>query len=959
MLGLGAGAVYAGLGMGLLITFRGSGVINFAQGAFAMYATLFFLELRETGDMVFPWAGVPARFHLVDDPGTPVAFAVTMVVAALIGFVVYALVFRPLRHSPPLARVVASVGVMLTLQALAVLRFGTGTRTAKPIFPSEAVELFGVDIPRDRFYLTGVVILMAVVLWLIFQRTTFGLATTAAATNERMSTLLGYSSQRIAAINWVLASVVGAITGILVSPITSVNAAGFTLFVVPALAAVLVGRLSSFGITAAAGLGLGAIQSTVILLQRESWFPDFLKTGLREGIPFLAIVIVLFVLGDKLPVRGELASGRLPVALPPAHRIRPLRIGVPVAVLALVAFDGLTRFGLIHSMVMASLLLSLVVLTGFTGQISLGQAALAGVAGFTLARIGDGLPFPIAPIAAALVATAVGILVGLPALRIRGVQLAVVTLAGAVTIEEMLFKNESFTGGMRGSTVPDPAVGGVDLSISAGSTFPTLAFGLFALTVLVLMAVLVTNLRLGTTGFRLLAVRSNERAAAALGVNVAATKIYSFGLASFIAAVGGVMLGYERVQLSYGSFDVFVGITILAFAYLGGIASVSGAIIGSMLLGGGLMATLIDEWIGFPSDYQLLVGGLALVLTAVMNPEGIAGGLQLAKRQKEAKRRAAAEAAAAGTGTSAETSADSTPAPAPAPAPAEPVRARASGSGEPILEVKGLTVDYGGVRALDDLDMVVRRGTLTGLIGPNGAGKTTCIDALSGFIPHARGQVTFQGRVLGTSPPHRRARTGLVRTFQAVELFDELTVTENLAVAATRPTWYTPLLDLVMPHRTDRGTERIHRALDLLEIRHLADRYPSELSTGQRRLVGVARALTSEPELLLLDEPAAGLDSTESQELGRRLRRLLDEGITLFLVDHDMGLVLSICDELYVLDFGKRIAAGTPAEIQADPAVIAAYLGDDHETVHAADAAPADGTTGTGQPATSGRGTGA
>ena len=954
MLGLGAGAVYAGLGMGLLITFRGSGVINFAQGAFAMYSTLFFLELRETGDMVFPWAGIPARFHLMDDPGTAVAFAVTMVVAALIGLVSYVLVFRPLRHSPPLARVVASVGVMLTLQALAVLRFGTGTRTARPIFPSEAVELFGVDIPRDRFYLTGVIILMAVVLWLVFQRTRFGLATTAAATNERMSTLLGYSSQRIAAINWVLASVVGAITGILVSPITSVNAAGFTLFVVPALAAVLVGRLSSFGITAAAGLGLGAIQSIVILLQREPWFPDFLKTGLREGIPFLAIVIVLFVLGDKLPVRGELASGRLPIALPPAHRIRPLLIGVPIAVLALVSFDGLTRFGLIHSLVMASLLLSLVVLTGFTGQISLGQAALAGVAGFTLARIGDGLPFPIAPIVAALIATAVGVLVGLPALRIRGVQLAVVTLAGAVTIEEMLFKNESFTGGMRGSTVPDPAIGDVDLSISAGSTFPTLAFGLFALTVLVLMALLVTNLRLGTTGFRLLAVRSNERAAAALGVNVAGTKIYSFGLSSFIAAVGGVMLGYERVQLSYGSFDVFVGITILAFAYLGGIASVSGAIIGSMLLGGGLMATLIDEWIGFPSDYQLLVGGLALVLTAVMNPEGIAGGLQLAKRQKEAKRRAAAEAAAAAAGTPAETPPDSTP--APAPAPPEPVRARASGGGEPILEVKGLTVDYGGVRALDDLDMVVRRGTLTGLIGPNGAGKTTCIDALSGFIPHAKGQVTFQGRTLGTSPPHRRARTGLVRTFQSVELFDELTVTENLAVAATRPTWYTPLLDLVMPHRTDRGTERIHRALDLLEIRHLADRYPSELSTGQRRLVGVARALTSEPELLLLDEPAAGLDSTESQELGRRLRRLLDEGITLFLVDHDMGLVLSICDELYVLDFGKRIAAGTPAAIQADPAVIAAYLGDDHETVHAADDTPARTTAGTEQPAASSTG---
>lgn len=931
MLGLGAGVVYAGLGMGLLIVFRGSGVINFAQGAFAMYATLFFLELRETGDMVFPWAGIPARVHLMDDPGTPLAFVVALGLAALIGFATYTLVFRPLRHSPPLARVVASVGVMLTLQALAVLRFGSGTRTAKAMFPSKAVSVLGVDVPRDRFFLAGIVVALAAALWVLFQRTTFGTATRAAATNERMTTLLGYSSQRIAAVNWVLASVVGALTGILVAPITSVNAGGFTLFVVPALAAVLVGRLSSFGITAAAGLALGAVQSIVILLQRESWFPGFLKTGLREGLPFLAIVIVLFVLGDRLPIRGELTSGRLPRAVPPTRRLRPVLIGVPIVVVALLAFDGLTRFGLIHSMVMAVLLLSLVVLTGFTGQISLGQAALAGVAGFSLARIGDSLPFPLAPIAAALIATVIGVLVGIPALRIRGVQLAVVTIAGAVAIEEILFKNETFTGGLRGSTVPDPSIAGIDLSISAGKTFPTVVFGLFALAVLVVMALAVANLRLGTTGFRLLAVRSNERSAAALGVNVPATKMFAFGLASFVAAVGGVMLGYERVQLSYGSFDTFVGITILAFAYLGGIASVSGALFGGALLAGGLVATLIDQWIGFPSDYQLLVGGIGLVLTAVFNPEGIAGGLQLSRRAKEARRRAAAEAAGAGpaspAGPEAALGPDRAVATPHSAGPQRPV------TGGPLLEVQGLTVDYGGVRALDEFDFVVRRGTLTGLIGPNGAGKTTCVDALTGFVPGAGGRVELDGRSLDGLPPHRRARLGMVRTFQAVELFDELTVSENLAVAATQPRWFTPLVDLVMPHRIDRGTHRIERALRLLDIEHLADRYPTELSTGQQRLVGVARALTSEPDLLLLDEPAAGLDNAESRVLGDRLRRLVDEGVTLLLIDHDMSLVLGICDELYVLDFGHRIAAGTPAEIQRDPAVLAAYLGTDHQVV--------------------------
>lgn len=928
ILGLGAGVVYAGLGMGLLIVFRGSGVINFAQGAFAMYATLCFLEFKESGDVVFPWAGIPARFHLMDDPGTPLAFALALTMAALIGLVTYLLVFRPLRHSPPLARVVASVGVMLTLQALAVLRFGSGTRTAKALFPREVVSVLGVDVPRDRFYLAGIIVVLGFVLWLLFQRTTFGIATRAAATNEQMTTLLGYSGQRIAAANWVLASVVGAITGILVAPITSVNAGTFTLFVVPALAAVLVGRLNSFGITAAAGLGLGAVQSTVILLQRESWFPDWLQTGLREGLPFLAIVVVLFVLGDKLPIRGEITSGRLPVALAPRHRLRAIMIGVPLVIVALVMFDGLSRFGLIHSMVMAVLLLSLVVLTGFTGQISLGQASLAGVAGFSLARIGNDLPFPLAPLAAAMIATAVGVLVGIPALRIRGVQLAVVTIAGAVAIEELLFKNQSFTGGLRGSTVPDPSIGGLDLSISSGGTFPTVVFGIFTLVVLVLVALAVGNLRLGITGFRLLAVRSNERAAAALGVNVPATKMFAFGLASFIAAIGGVMLGYERVQLSYGSFDTFVGITILAFAYLGGIASVGGALFGAALLGGGLVATLIDQWIGFPSDYQLLVGGLGLVLTAVLNPEGIAGGMTRARRSQRAGNVAEPTTTEVAPNTAAEpprvVDLEVTAAP--------PVTA-AGEVGSPLLVVHGLTVDYGGVRALDDFDIVVRRGMLTGLIGPNGAGKTTCVDALTGFVPGAKGRVELNGQVLGGLAPHRRARMGMVRTFQAVELFDELTVSENLAVAASRPRWFTPMLDLVMPHRTDRGSARIERALGLLDISHLAELYPNELSTGQRRLVGVARALTCEPELLLLDEPAAGLDSDESQDLGRRLRRLVDQGVALLLIDHDMSLVLAICDELYVLDFGRGIASGTPAQIQSDPTVISAYLGEDHQVV--------------------------
>ena len=285
VLGLGTGATYAGLGMGLVVAYRGSGVINFAHGAFAMYTTLFFVELREKGDLVFPWAGVPARVHVLDDPSTPVAFVAAVILGALIGLAAYGLVFRPLRHSPPLARVVASVGVMLTLQALAVLRFGTGTKTSKPLFPNDAVEIFGTRVPRERFFLAATVLIIAAILWVLYHKTLFGLTTQAAATNERVAALLGYSSDRVAALNWVIAAVIAAVTGILISPITSVNATNFTLFVVPALAAALVGRLMSFWHTAIAGLTLGMLQSVVILVQRESWFPRLGTVGPARGTP--------------------------------------------------------------------------------------------------------------------------------------------------------------------------------------------------------------------------------------------------------------------------------------------------------------------------------------------------------------------------------------------------------------------------------------------------------------------------------------------------------------------------------------------------------------------------------------------------------------------------------------------------------------------------------------------------
>ena len=242
-----------------------------------------------------------------------------------------------------------------------------------------------------------------------------------------------------------------------------------------------------------------------------------------------------------------------------------------------------------------------------------------------------------------------------------------------------------------------------------------------------------------------------------------------------------------------------------------------------------------------------------------------------------------------------------------------------------LLSTHAMSVTFGGLRAVDRVDIEVAPGALVGLIGPNGAGKTTFIDGITGFVPTA-GRIMFDGHDLGQLPPHKRASLGLGRTWQSLELFDDLTVEENLQVAADRQTAGNFLLDMVHPGRK-RERKSVAVALELLGIEHLAASMPNEISQGQRKLVSAARALATRPKLLCMDEPAAGLDTNESMQLGRGLRDIVASGVSIFLVDHDMDLVLNICDYVYVIEFGEKIAEGTPAEITKNPRVVKAYLG--------------------------------
>jgi branched-subunit amino acid ABC-type transport system permease component len=625
LLGLGSGAVYAGLAMGLVVQYKATGIVNFSYGAMAMLAAYQYDDLHAHGDLVLPWVGLPARFHIADHISATVAMLLTLMMSGLLGLLLYAVVFRPLRSASPLARVAASVGVMLVLQAIVLLQFGTEARLPMRILPAASIDLFGITFPRDRFYLAILTALVAVALWALFRFSRFGLASRAAAESERGALLTLISPRRLAAINMVLVAMLAGFFGIIVSPITGLDPTKFTLFVVPALAAALIGRLTLISVTAIAGLALGMSQSELLFLAGKPWFPQWARSGATDALPFIVIAVVLFATGHRLPVRGMLAHDRTMRSLRRGEHWQSTAVWLVCAGIAVVALHDQYRYAVVTSLIGVMIMMSFVVLTGYLGQISLAQGAVAGCAGFALSRLTDGagLPFPIAPLLAALIATVVGCVVGIPGLRVRGVQLAVVTLAGAVAIERLIFNNADLTGGITGAVVSVPKLFGLDLDPRTSDQRPSIAFGIVCLVIVAMLGALVAFVRRSTLGRRMISVRSNERAAAASGIDVVRVKVAGFALASFIAGVGGAMLGYQQTSVSASSFTVFIGLQWLALAYLGGITSISGAFIAGLLLPGGLLQTILSDVIHL-GRYSLLLSGLGVIVTAVANPEGLA-----------------------------------------------------------------------------------------------------------------------------------------------------------------------------------------------------------------------------------------------------------------------------------------------------------------------------------------------
>ena len=908
IIGLGAGATYALFAQGAVLIYRGSGLVNFAQGAIGTFAAyIAFVEFVDERE----WAALPA-------------IVVAVVAGGLVSLLFQATVLRALRKAAPIIRVIATIGLLGLLQAIVLKRWGAANRPVDAYLPDDVFRVGDFVIQEARIYLVGITLAITFALWAWTRYTRVGLAISASAQNERAVQTLGWSPGFLAGLTWTMGGVLGGLAAVLAAPLTGLSAVTFTIVVtVAGLGAALLGGFQSFPLTLLGGLIIGVGESMATLYGDD--LTDLLGqdviTGLNRLPAFLVIFVVVVVRGRGLPLRSHVAA-RLPKLGTGQINVRGVLLGSALAAALLFGvMDAAWAQATYISLATGVMVLSIVVLTGYAGQISLAQWALAGIGALIAGRfVRAGLPVELAILLGVALAIPVGLIVAVPALRTRGVNLAVVTLGLGFLVSEVVFANPNYLGDpLDGGT----RIGAIELfGLQVDAFNHPHAWAAVSLVCFVLLSLLVANLRRSRTGHRLIAVRTNERAASSLGISVFGVKLYAFAVSAGLAAVAGILVGFRGQVVTYTDFNVFSSINSLGYAVIGGLAFVVGAVFAGINAIGGLGTRVIEDWVGLGEQWDLILGSLLVFVILIVHQNGIADVLAHPRGMWEKLRLVAKRR----------------PRPALPTPEVEPVPGA-------TLSISGLTVRFGSVVAVHDVSLEVRPGEVVGLIGPNGAGKTTLIDAVTGFVP-SEGTIALDDRRVDRLSATKRARLGLRRSFQSLELFDDVSVEENLRAGsdsdASRLSWLT---DLIWPGRHELSTTAL-AAIHGFDLEADLDKTPEELPYGRRRLVGIARTVASGPSIAMLDEPAAGLDENESAELAQLIRRLADErNMGVLLVEHDVPLVMSTCDRIVVIDFGSVIATGTPDEIRQSDAVRDAYLGhsdDDVDLAEQGESAPSD-----------------
>ena len=908
--GLLSGLAYGLLGCGLSLIYRSCRIINIAYGVIGAFGAAVLAKLVIDED--FPWWAA-----------LPLALAVGAALAAAVELVVV----RRLAGRPPIVLLAATIGIS-QLVLVARLSLPAVRRGFAP-FPAgldQVLDIGGVRLAGPELTVLVVVPAAVLALTLLLTRTPLGLAIRGAADNADAARLAGVRVGRMSTMVWALSGALATLTVVLLEPLLRLQVAGAPATFGPdlllkGLVAALVGRLVSLPLALLGGLGVGVIEALTLY--------NF-SPGLRDVVVLVAVlVLVLLRLRHSGSDAGdeELSLGFAPARpiLPPALRgvWWAERLGVltcttlvaGAAALPLFVHGAGPLYLLARVALFAILGLSLVLLTGWGGQLSLAQVALFGVGALSTAALVDrGVTFPAAVLEGSLVGVLIALLIALPALVVRGLFLGVTTLAFAIAADSWLFRQPFLVGSTETAVVPPPTLFGFGPLGNGG-------FYELCVATMVVCALAVTALRRSGAGRAIIAVGLNPRRAATTTLSPLVCRLSVFGLSGAFAALAGGLFAGLKTTVGYQDFDVSSSFTVVALVLIGGPGSVAGAVLGSTYVLG------LPALLGDSQSIRLLTSSVGLLLLLLYLPSGLDGLIQQTRtavlewvaRDRPSPTRPTLQLN------------ERTP-----DAPTAPGTA---------LSATGLTVRIAGRPVLLGVDLQVQRGEVLGLIGANGAGKSTLLNVLSGFQSLDAGTVLADGRDVTGLSAQARARLGFGRVFQDARLFGPLTTRETVLVsleARRRSELLPALLGLPVARREERRKQQ-EAALLLanLSLERFAEMPVHLLSTGTRRVVELACLLAQGSTLLLLDEPTAGLAQRESEAFGPLLLDLRERtGATVILVEHDLPLVISVCDRLQCLGLGQTLAMGSPAEVRTDPRVVASYLGTDERAIGRSAAIP-------------------